>query len=743
MNEKQILPEAKQGTGGLREWFQAVFVPEWKKSLDPGKREGDPLFDAAQFLCQKRGVSVCRYERLKRACPEQYSFSDIARLSGFTCREVTLPDNWPSIRYEPVLAFLQDTDAAGETEAVPVVCIPEYFGRLSVFDPRTGDIRSMPGDIRGKLAGKAWVISRSFPSSKIGLRELTRFSFREMSPLHIVLMLTAMLLVTQVGLGISALSKTIYDRVIPMGNTQVMYELGGLFLAVLLANLLFSLTRNLSQQGVSDRLRYALQSAVYDRLFHLEEGFAAGKESGVLAFQASNLSGTYITIFQNAVTILLQAGFSLFYCGRMMSLSPALAGTGFAVVAAEMLVTVAMSLILRSFSSRRAKMTGRVQSFLFQVFNGITTIRTAGAEDAVINRYMQQEAELGRNDRKSSTASIISAQVLTAGNSIAMLFLYHQMGSGAAGLSIGTFMSFLTAYSFFAGAMIQTASSCADMISMIPVLSYSSGVLQNQEDRSSTGTILTDLKGDILLTNVSFAYRNQSTFALKDISLHIHPGEYIGIVGPSGSGKSTLLRLLLGFEVPQGGVISYDGVPMKQLNLPELRRKIGTVLQDGCLFAGSIEKNISIGAPGASPERVREAAEAACLAEDIDAMPMGMKTMVSEEAQTVSGGQKQRILLARAIVKKPSVLILDEATSSLDNIVQDRIVQNLAALKATRIVVAHRLSTVRGCDRILVLNQGRIEEEGPFESLMEKDGLFRQMAVRQIPDLQEKGRIES
>ncbi|MBR3175380.1 MAG: ATP-binding cassette domain-containing protein [Oscillospiraceae bacterium] len=732
MSFRNQASDSVRRTARLSEWFQTVFVSERNKSLDPGKWTGDLLFDASQFLCQKRGIPVCRYERLKRSCPEHRDFSDIARLSGFSCREVVLPDTWPSRRYEPVLAFLHETDAGGEIAEIPVVCFSGLFDRLSVFDPRTESIRPMSKEEQQKLGKMAWVVCRSFSAPQVNFRELTRFSLRELSPGHILLMLAAMYMVTQVGLAISALSETIYDKIIPMGNTLVMYEVGGLFLAALLGNLLFSLTQRLSQQGLTDRLRYALQAAVYDRLFHLEEGFAAGNESGVLAFQASNLSGTYVSVFQSMLTVVLQSSFSLFYCARMLSLSPALSRIGFAVVVLEILAVVVMSVMMRSYSSKRAGLTGRIQSFLFQMFSGIATIRTAGVEDVVLHRYMQQEAELARNDRKNSLVSLFSGQTMAAGNSVAMLLLYHQMGSNTAGLSLGIFMSFLTAYTFFASAMIQTASAGTELITMIPVLRYSSGVLQNREERSSTGTVLSKLKGDILLSNVSFAYKNQSEDAIKDISLHVQPGEYIGIVGQSGCGKSTLLRLLLGFEAPKSGVIYYDGILMRQLNLPELRRKIGTVLQDGCLFSGTIYMNISICAPDATAERVWEAVDAACLTEDIKAMPMGLQTVVSEEAQTVSGGQKQRILLARAVINHPSVLFLDEATSSLDNLVQDRIMQKLSELKATRIVVAHRLSTVQSCDRILVMDHGRIAEEGSYESLMEKKGLFWQMASRQL-----------
>ena len=725
--------EEKQEFEGLSEWLHSVFVHEWNRSLDPGKWTGDLLYDAAQFLCQRRGITICHYERLKRACSAHCSFSDIARLSGFSCREITLPATWPSKRYEPVLVFLQEADYDGKVMEIPVICYSGFFGRLCVFDPRTDTIRNMPEGEQKKLGRKAWVACRPFSSPQVGFQELARFSLRELSVVHILLTITAMLLLSQIGLAISALSETIYDKIIPMGNSLIMYELGGLFLTVLLANLLFSLTQKLSQQGLTDRLRYALQAAVYDRLFHLEESLTSGRESGVIAFQASNLAGTYVMVFQNVVTILLQSSFSLFYCSRMVTLSQGLARIGFTVAGLEMMVTIITSIIMRSYSSKNTRLTGQVQSFLFQVFGGITTVRTAGAENAVLDRYMQQEVELSRNDRKNSLATLLSSQLITAGNSLALLFLYHQVGSST-GTSLGTFMSFLSAYTFFISAMIQTASSSANLIAMIPVMRYSSDILKQKAERSNTGTIITDFRGDILLSHVSFAYKGQNRAVLRDVSVHIHSGEYVGIVGQTGSGKSTLLRLLLGFETPGAGVICYDGVPTKLLNMPELRRKIGTVLQDGCLFTGTIYKNISIGAPGIRPEQVQKAVDTACLTDEIKAMPMGLQTVVSEEGYTISGGQKQRILLARAIINHPSLLLLDEATSSLDNRLQKRITQNLSELKATRIVVAHRLSTIQNCDRILVLDKGQLVEEGSYESLMDKRGIFWQMASRQIPE---------
>ena len=228
-----------------------------------------------------------------------------------------------------------------------------------------------------------------------------------------------------------------------------------------------------------------------------------------------------------------------------------------------------------------------------------------------------------------------------------------------------------------------------------------------------------------------FSYDKSGARVLNGIDLDIAPGEYVGIVGASGSGKSTLLKLLLGFEKPDEGRVCYDGKDLRQLDKREVRKQLGVVLQNGRLIAGSIYENITITAPHATMEEVKAVIEAVGLKDDIAQMPMGVHTVLSESSGTISGGQRQRILIARAIINRPAVLIFDEATSALDNVTQAAVCESLERMNVTRIVVAHRLSTVRNCDRILVLDNGKIAEEGSYESLMAKNGLFRQFASRQ------------
>jgi ATP-binding cassette subfamily C protein len=249
-----------------------------------------------------------------------------------------------------------------------------------------------------------------------------------------------------------------------------------------------------------------------------------------------------------------------------------------------------------------------------------------------------------------------------------------------------------------------------------------------QEDAELPG----NLTGDIEIANLDFSYEKDGNLVLKDLSVHIKSGEYIGIVGSSGCGKSTLLKLLLGFEKATSGKIFYDSKDVDGMDKRELRKKFGVVLQDGKLISGSIFDNIVIAAPGATLKDAERVAKAVGLADDIAKMPMGMHTVLSEMGGTISGGQAQRILIARAIVGKPKILFFDEATSALDNVTQAMVCESLKKLKVTRVVIAHRLSTIVDCDRILVMDQGRIVEEGNFDALMEKKGLFYELASRQM-----------
>lgn len=245
---------------------------------------------------------------------------------------------------------------------------------------------------------------------------------------------------------------------------------------------------------------------------------------------------------------------------------------------------------------------------------------------------------------------------------------------------------------------------------------------------------MTDVKGDISIEHVSFRYNDSMPYVLDDLSLKIKKGQYVAIVGKTGCGKSTLVRLLLGFEKPERGAIYVDSKDIKSVDLKSLRRHIGTVMQNGKAFQGDVFSNITISAPRATLDDAWEAARLAGLDADIENMPMGMNTIITEGQGGISGGQRQRLLIARAVAPKPNLLIFDEATSALDNVTQKKVSDALDALKCTRIVIAHRLSTIKNCDRIVVLDQGHIIEDGTYDELISLNGYFKELVSRQQLD---------
>jgi ATP-binding cassette subfamily C protein len=298
-------------------------------------------------------------------------------------------------------------------------------------------------------------------------------------------------------------------------------------------------------------------------------------------------------------------------------------------------------------------------------------------------------------------------------------------------LGTGDFLAFLAAFSSCSTALLGAALALLATLNTIPLYEQAKPILEALPEVNVGKADPGVLTGDLEVQHALFRYQADGPLILRDVSFHIRPGEFVAFVGPSGSGKSTLLRLLLGFETLEAGAIYYDGQELAGLDIQAVRRQMGVVLQSGRLMSGDIFTNI-VGSASAVLDEAWEAARMAGLADDINAMPMGMHTVISEGGGTLSGGQRQRLLIARAIVSKPRLLLFDEATSALDNRTQAIVSASLERLQATRIVVAHRLSTIVNADRIMVMERGRLVQSGSYSELMAQKGPFAELAKRQI-----------
>jgi len=314
--------------------------------------------------------------------------------------------------------------------------------------------------------------------------------------------------------------------------------------------------------------------------------------------------------------------------------------------------------------------------------------------------------------------------------SIVIFALIARSTAAGAVMKTGDFVAFMSGFTACLSAALQMGGSLIAILGVLPQYELAKPILETPPEAGSEKTEAPTLRGRIDVEHVTFRYTPDGPPILDDVSLQITAGEFVALVGPSGSGKSTLLRMLLGFETPASGVVCYDGQDLQTLDPGSVRRQLGVVLQSGRLVPGDLMTNI-IGCTTATVAEAWEAARAAALERDIRAMPMGMHTAITEGGGQISGGQRQRVLIARAVVARPRVIFFDEATSALDNAMQSVVTRNLAALGATRIVVAHRLSTIVDADTIVVLEKGRVVESGCYDELVARGGLFASLARRQ------------
>jgi ATP-binding cassette subfamily C protein len=391
-----------------------------------------------------------------------------------------------------------------------------------------------------------------------------------------------------------------------------------------------------------------------------------------------------------------------------------------------------------SLSGKQVKSANKTSARIIQILGGLSKFKMQGAENSAFLMWTQTFGAEWRWKLKArwqqSFVAVINIIQPTITAMVVYWFVTGPMRAEPAELpllSAADFMGFHAAFSGFNYTLVSLVPYVANIFAVAPYIENIKPILETEPEITDDKAEAPVLSGDVEMKNIYFCYSPDSPMVLKGISLRVRPGESVAFVGGSGCGKSTLLRLLLGFEMPTQGAVYFDGQDLASMNVSSVRSQMGVVLQNGQLMSGDIFTNI-VGTSPLTLDDAWEAARMVGLDHDIENMPMGMNTMISEGAGNISGGQRQRILIARSLANRPKIIILDEATSALDNTTQAIVTESMNRLKATRITVAHRLSTIRDVDRIFVLQDGVIAEKGGYEALMKQNGIFARLAERQI-----------
>ena len=714
---QQAEPQAKAAAFDA---IRGAFTEEIQMDLS-----GNAAHQALQYVCTKLGIAIINADEVVARCGKNPDITDIARASHFICRQVVLEPDW----------FRNDCGGLIATlDKEIVACVPYKNGKYQIYHSLDGNVQLLTEAIAKQISPRAYSIGRTLPLKALTKKDVFRFCKKSITAHDLIPAVTLALICALIGVLLPTLNQMIYDDYIPLGNVGNLAEMCIVMLTFMIGNVFFSIVKNLLNFRIISRVDNDLQNAVYHRIFHLPESFFRDYDSADLGRRVMNVGPTASKIANTLVISGISALFSLVYFIRMCTYSGKLSWIGIGMYLIYVILVVWITSLTHRREAAIAEADGEASSKLYQYLNGVDKIRMAGVEDRALLSYMQPYSRQQNEEIKVNRLVSAKEALACVISSIFSMVLYLIIVKSKLNLSIGTFVAFNTAFGSFTGALDSFIEEMLNLYQEKDVVSRFWPIFDATPEDDGTKEIPGELSGGITLEHVNFAYEQGGKNVLNDLTISIKPGEYVGIVGSSGCGKSTLLKLLLGFESPQSGVVMVDGKDLRSMDKGAYRKQLGVVLQNGKLISGSIYENITITAPHVEMARVREVVEQVGLKRDIDQMPMGLNTMLSETSNTISGGQQQRILIARAIVGNPKILIFDEATSALDNITQAAVSSNLDKMNVTRIVVAHRLSTIKNCDRILVLKDGSIAEEGNYESLMARKGLFYALASRQIAE---------
>ncbi len=649
----------------------------------------------------------------------------LLRPSGIMRRDVTLTDNW----YKDGIGALLATTTDGKIIALT----PNKISGYGFFDFESGKRVKVTGKNVGKISPDAICFYKPFPLRELTTKDLFKYIGSTLSVTDCAMIAAATLAVSLIGLLSAYANRLIFSKVVMGGSMSLFAAALVLLVGIAVSTQLIEIAKALVTSRIQAKMNIAVESASMMRVLSLPAEFFKKYSAGDLASRIKRINSLCTGLSSIVLTTGLSTVFSLMYIGQIFHYAPALAVPAIVVLLATAVLIAVASALQSKCLNEELKFSAKESGFVFSLLSSIQKIKLSGAEKRAFAKWAHLYRDTAECKYNPPLIMKIINALVTAVTFVGTAVIYFF--AVKSNVSVAEYMAFDVAYGMVSGAFISVVMVSADFSQIKPTLNIIKPILKAVPEISQGKRVVTRLSGAIELNNVSFRYSEDMPLVIDNLSLKIRPGQYVAIVGTTGCGKSTLMRLMLGFELPQKGAVYYDGKDLSALDLKSLRRNIGTVMQNGKLFSGDIYSNIVISAPWLSLDDAWQAAEMSGIAEDIRHMPMGMHTLISEGSGGISGGQRQRLMIARAIAPKPRILMFDEATSALDNITQKTVSHSLDNLKCTRIVIAHRLSTIKQCDRIIVLDKGKIVEDGKFDALIDKGGVFAELVERQRLDV--------
>jgi len=694
----------------------------------------DPLVGVVALVAERFGM---RADDLHLPDAVARSMDDLTRLrrladkAGLRLRLITLPAGWERRDSGMLIGFYGQ-------ERSPVALLPRGKKEYAIYSAAWPEGRGISQEESSTLCREAFVCYAGLPPEKLTVGQALSFIMRgvwtnDWRDIALISLLAGLL-----PLALPLIIESIFKHIIPVNDRQALGTAAQVILAIGFAQFALTLARSVACLRLKTYFGAALEAALWSRLVNLPMTFFRNRQAGDLMNRMGGAAQVASLLDGAVAATLFNALFSFFSLLLMFHYSIRL--TLWACLIWLVYLLAAALLYQRALTwQRRAIEAGNlVMARVLQLFDGMSVFKLRAAEETafylwskVCGDKWRWDLTLRRQGHRIALLNVIQPLIM----SMAIYYLTADMMNGTAHgwgqLTIEEFLAFQTLFAGFNASLMQFVPLVSTFYGVLPHIENLEPVLAETPESNADLADVGVLTGCVEAKGIHFRYNPETPPVLREVSFSIRPGQFAAFVGMSGCGKSTLVRLLLGFENPERGSILYNSLNLESLDVKSVRSQIGVVLQHGRLMAGDIFSNI-VGTLPLSEDDAWEAARLVGLAGDIERMPMGMRTYISEGGTNISGGQRQRIFLARCLVNRPKIVILDEATSTLDNITQATVAESLNRLGATRIVVAHRLSTIRSADRIFVMDSGRIVEEGNYSELVARGGWFTRLASRQL-----------
>jgi NHLM bacteriocin system ABC transporter ATP-binding protein len=694
--------------------------------------DAEPVYRACKLVGAAIGIAV--KEHPSAATEEGLTYEEqvaaIASISGFRTRVVALRDNWYREDNGPLLAQTVESKD-------PVALLPTGPASYDCVDVKTGTRTKVDSKVAASLSSFAHAFYRPFPEGALKVLDVVKFASQGLKA-DVRWVVALSVVVGMFGTVTPWITGRVFDSAIPQADRTGLVGFGVALFFSALATSAFRFTQGVATVRIQSRMAAMIQASVWDRILNLPVNFFRKFSAGDLSDRADGVGAIQELISGAGVAAILGSVSGLFFVAQMFGYNMSLALLAILLTAIYVGFNFGANYLQLTYQRVEIQLRGRISGLVLNLLTGVTKLRVCGAEYHAFRVWAEQFARqrkltftIGNIQNVAAVFSSVFPILSSIAIFNAMISVQEAATAGQPGLTTGDFIAFNAAFGMFLGAMQALGDASLSLLKVVPIYERLSPILSQAPEVDNSKAYPGKLKGEIELSHVFFRYDPDGPWIINDVSIKINAGEFVAFVGSSGGGKSTIMRLMLGFEQPTRGSVTYDGQDLNSLDIRLVRQQLGVVLQTSRVMPTEMYRNI-IGVTSRTLEDAWEAAEKAGLAEDIRNMPMGMHTYVSEGGGTLSGGQRQRLMIARAIVNRPKILFLDEATSALDNRTQMIVTQTMDAMDSTRIVIAHRLSTVENANRICCLHGGQIAELGTYQELMDKDGLFASLAKRQM-----------